>query len=84
MNRLFLAVSLLPALGGCASATEQAQLMSAGYTGCMPTENRISNLEVKPHEMAWSATCQSQRYLCTSVKTGKDASSTHCAPAAAK
>src|SRR5689334_15004658 len=48
--------------------------VSAGYTGCLPDANEISN--VNSGRGTWNATCQGKVYLCSAV--GNDS---HCAPA---
>jgi hypothetical protein len=44
---------------------------SAGYTGCMPEENKISNVITGygGGGMTWNATCRDKVYLCSTLVT---------------
>jgi hypothetical protein len=40
---------------------------SAGYTGCLPEENKISNVIGWAGSETWNATCKGKVYLCSAV-----------------
>jgi hypothetical protein len=91
-------VTVLGLLSGCAttSATpkpkgplvaaemQRLQIASAGYTGCMPTDNAISNDGIVLTGEVWNATCNGKVYLCSAIAwTGDWGSATmSCAPVA--
>jgi hypothetical protein len=59
------------------------QLVSAGYTGCMPGENVLSNVAPNADGSGiWNATCKDKVYLCTAVSSVEHSMSFHCAPVA--
>ena len=59
------------------------QLASAGHTGCLPSENEISNSSVQLSGIGtWNATCKGRVYLCSAVPTGNRAFEYSCAPIA--
>ena len=68
---------------GCASLTEKKlKTVSAGYTGCRPEENELSNVVAKPDGSGtWNATCKGKTYLCSAIST-LDNSAFHCSPVA--
>ena len=76
-------------LGGCTALADSSlvrhklQIVSAGYTGCVPEENEISN--VAPNfdgSGTWNATCKGKTYLCSTIATANQDQSYHCAPVA--
>ena len=68
---------------GCASVPEKLKTVSAGYTGCRPEENELSNVVAKPDGSGtWNATCKGKTYLCSAISTLDDSESFHCAPVA--
>jgi hypothetical protein len=73
MSRLCLVLVLSAAAGG-GCVTPGLQHVSAGFTGCTPENNVISN--VKGLGATWNATCNGKKYLCTSLNN-----QTSCAPA---
>ncbi|HYJ39551.1 MAG TPA: hypothetical protein VEW08_02105 [Steroidobacteraceae bacterium] len=87
-------IALLAALGagayGCSSLTAESPLVkdklkavSAGYTGCMPEENELSNVAPKPDGSGtWNATCKGKSFLCSAVADANNSVSFHCAPVA--
>jgi hypothetical protein len=68
-------------MGNTKMVQEKLKLVSAGYTGCMPAENTLSNIADAYGGATWNATCKGRTYLCTTVATG-DSDSFHCAPVA--
>src|SRR5215469_3320162 len=92
---LVLASSLTVDLAGCTTAQatamvtnsppaiEQLQVISAGHTGCLPDDNQIAVVWVKPDGSSlWKATCKSKVYLCSSVKPPDGSQTYSCAPQA--
>src|SRR4051812_3559959 len=62
---------------------EKLRTVSAGYTGCMPEENILSNIKPNPDGSGtWNATCKGKTYLCSAIATVDNSVSFHCAPAA--
>jgi hypothetical protein len=84
MLRNTVLIAVLFSLTGCASmVVKQLQTVSAGYTGCLPDANEISNVN---HSLdgsgTWNATCQGNVYLCSAAAAaGSNSESYHCAPA---
>lgn len=76
-------LALCALIGGCATTGSQdyLQAVSAGFTGCTPQANQISNEQESIQAFTWNASCKDKVYLCSSVSTGKHSSSAHCAPA---
>ena len=80
-------------IGGCASSnllTSPATLnrlktVSAGYTGCAPQDNALSDV-VENHDArgsgTWNATCNGRVYLCSSVSILSESEPAHCASVA--
>jgi hypothetical protein len=61
---------------------DKLKIVSAGFTGCMPEENELSNLAPRPDGSGtWNATCKGKTWLCSAVAT-TSAHTYHCAPAA--
>ncbi len=100
-NRCWRATALALALAaaGCASTaeltatashgpavTKELQLVSAGYTGCMPEDNRITVLRAYASGGGlWRATCGRTTYLCSGIPVffpagGSTTGSYSCAP----
>lgn len=55
---------------------------SAGYTGCLPAENMISNVNAidRVGSKTWNVTCKGKVYLCSAVASiGFDQGSYSCA-----
>jgi hypothetical protein len=81
MWQLILLGTLCPpllALGGCVAMARPAlQQISAGYTGCLPADNQISNVDDALIGATWNATCKGKVYLCSSAQNAD-----HCAPVA--
>jgi hypothetical protein len=62
---------------------DELQLASAGHTGCLPSENEISNSNVNASGTGtWNATCKGRVYLCSAVSSGNQALEYSCAPIA--
>ena len=80
----WLALLIAFAAGACgASVTEKLQTVSAGYTGCRPEENELSNVDSKPDGSGtWNATCKGKTYLCSAISTLNNSESFQCAPVA--
>jgi hypothetical protein len=58
------------------------KLVSAGFTGCVPTDNVLTNVAPgSDGSGTWNATCKGKVYLCSSVPTVKS-HTFHCAPVA--
>jgi hypothetical protein len=66
MSKLCVVLALSVTASGCVS-TGILQLESAGFTGCTPENNEISN--IKGLGSYWNATCNGKKYLCTSLKS---------------
>jgi outer membrane murein-binding lipoprotein Lpp len=71
---------------GCTSlanssvATDRLKMVSAGYTGCRPDANDISNVIANLDGSGlWNATCKGKVYLCSAVGSGQSESFS-CAP----
>ena len=61
--------------------TSKLKTVSAGYTGCMPDDNQISNLNAKyDGSGTWNATCKGKSYLCSGVASTGGSESFSCAP----
>jgi hypothetical protein len=59
------------------------QLASAGHTGCLPSENEISNSNVELSGVGtWNTTCNGRVYLCSAVSSGNQTFEYSCAPVA--
>jgi len=78
---LVISLALGALLGGCAS-TSLMQATSAGYTGCQPQANQISNVKSGLNTLLWNASCQGKTYLCSEVSDAKGRWQASCAPAA--
>jgi hypothetical protein len=84
------ALIILAVTPGCASVPvklpaikSQLQLASAGHTGCLPSDNDISNANVDMSGVGtWNATCKGRVYLCAAVSSGNQAFEYSCAPLA--
>jgi hypothetical protein len=81
------ALSALALVTGCAptltnSGTQSHyQILTAGHTGCVPEENQLSNLDVRPNgDGTWNAECKNKTYLCS--VTGQQQELVACAPVA--
>lgn len=65
--------------------TQGLQTISAGHTGCMPTDNTISNVRMDFHGGGtWNATCDGKVYLCSAFQGVNPSDSYSCAPAVGK
>jgi hypothetical protein len=51
--------------------------VDAGYTGCLPAENQISNVHDDLGGATWNATCKGKVFLCSG-----DQNTEHCTPGA--
>jgi hypothetical protein len=61
---------------------DKLKLISAGYTGCVPDENTLTNATASLDGSGqWNATCKGQTWLCTSVGQVDGGAQYHCAPA---
>lgn len=82
---LFVSVTTAAATTGCVSANspivqQKLKTVSAGYTGCMPDENILSNVAPKADGSGtWNATCKGKTYLCSAVATVNKSESFNCA-----
>ena len=93
MLRNTVLIAVLLSITGCASmansianspgVVNKLKTVSAGYTGCLPDANEISNVNASFDGSAtWNATCQGKVYLCSAVDTAPpNSGSYHCAPA---
>jgi hypothetical protein len=84
---LFVACALLTGcvqLGvGAPNIQDKLKMVSAGYTGCIPEENALTNIEPNlDGSGTWNATCKGKTYLCSTIRTTGESQSYHCAPAA--
>jgi hypothetical protein len=83
-----LLVTVAAGTGGCLTVNspivqDKLKTVSAGYTGCMPEDNVLSNVVAKPDGSGtWNATCKGKVYLCSAVSTLNNSESFHCALAA--
>ena len=83
-----LLISVAAGTGGCASLSanspivqEKLKTVSAGYTGCAPEDNVLSNVAPNPDGSGtWNATCKGKTYLCSAVASVNKSESFHCAP----
>jgi len=83
-------VAMAVATGGCVALSADSPLVqqklktvSAGYTGCTPEENVLTNVSAKPDGSGtWNATCKGKVYLCSGVAAVGNSESFHCAPVA--
>jgi hypothetical protein len=81
-----LTAAVFTCTSGCVSISSPAvqddlKLVSAGYTGCLPQENTITNSAQQTGGLMWNATCKGRSYLCTQVGIG-NAATNSCAPVA--
>jgi hypothetical protein len=90
VSRLIAAAAVLTLTAGCTTSqlasspfvTKHLQLISAGYTGCLPEANEISNVTLNLDGSGmWNATCKAKPYLCTAVGSNSSSESFSCAPA---
>lgn len=59
------------------------RLVSAGYTGCVPEDNVLTNVSATMDGSgSWNASCKGKPYLCTSVGQVDGGAQYHCAPVA--
>ncbi len=85
-----LLVSLAASTSGCVSLSadspvvqDKLKTVSAGYTGCEPADNVLSNVAPnRDGSGTWNATCKGKIYLCSAVATVNQGESFHCAPVA--
>ena len=62
--------------------------VSAGYTGCAPQDNVLSNVAMHGDGSGiWNATCKGKIFLCSAVVNqpiaiGNESNAFHCAPMA--
>jgi len=85
-----LLVTVAASTCGCVSMSadspmvqEKLKTVSAGYTGCAPEDNVLSNVAPKPDGSGtWNATCKGKTYLCSGVATVNKSESFHCTPVA--
>ena len=77
--RLAILASVVAILAGCVVSPDQLKAMSAGQTGCVPGAIEVANLQGVTGGFMWNATCNSKKYLCTTLSSGKNASQTSCA-----
>jgi|SRR5215469_4328710 len=67
------------------SMTGPLQMISAGHTGCMPADNRISGVQMQFNGSGtWNATCNDKAYLCSAFQGASSSESYSCAPAVDK
>lgn len=66
------------------AGTKARQTASAGYTGCPPEENVISNFNWGASPQTWNVSCKGKMYLCTALYQGGELTpkSMSCAPVA--
>jgi hypothetical protein len=58
---------------------DKLKIVSAGYTGCIPDENVLSNVASNPNGSGtWNATCKGKTYLCSAISAA-NSESFHCA-----
>lgn len=83
-----LIVAMAAGTSGCLTANspivqQKLQTVSAGYTGCAPEDNVLSNVAPnRDGSGTWNATCKGKIYLCSAVATVNKSESFHCAPVA--
>jgi len=66
---------------GCASmALPKLRAVSAGYTGCLPADNEVTNYSPHLGVTTWNASCKGKTYLCSAVGNSEDSTTVHCAP----
>jgi hypothetical protein len=81
-------IAMAAGTSGCLSVNspivqEKLKTVSAGYTGCAPDDNVLSNVVAsRDGSGTWNATCKGKTYLCSAIAAGKSAESFHCAPVA--
>ena len=84
--RVVLLVTVATTTCGCVSVLADSPIVqkklktvSAGYTGCAPEDNVLSNVAPKPDGSGtWNATCNGKTYLCSAVATVNKSESFHC------
>ena len=74
-------------LNNSSSVQGTLRAVSAGYTGCPPGDNVLSNVAMHADRSGtWNATCKGKTFLCTAVVTDTVALNApvayHCAPLA--
>jgi hypothetical protein len=91
LGSIVLSLSFALSASGCfvtrtPMVQEQLRTVSAGYTGCMPDDNTLSNVAASLNgSITWNASCKGKAYLCSGVSSGNSAGqseSYHCAPVA--
>jgi hypothetical protein len=82
---VFLALMLggcIPLQPGSSFVQDKLKTASAGFTGCMPDDNSITNVSGYPvGNFTWNATCKDKTYLCSAVQSYDNPAQYHCAPA---
>jgi hypothetical protein len=63
----------------CVPLTDQLKTASAGHTGCVPEQLKISNIRSAGGGLLWNATCNGKTYLCSEVASGKSSAEYSCA-----
>jgi hypothetical protein len=66
-----------------ATVVDKLKIVSAGHTGCEPTENVVSDVKASPDGSGtWIASCRGKAYLCSGVASLSGSESFSCAPLA--
>ena len=88
MKLIVLAAGSILITTGCvtpssAMMTNSLEMISAGHTGCLPEDNRISNVKMNlDGSGTWNATCKGKAYLCSAFLGVSKSESYSCAPVA--
>jgi len=87
--RLAASICVLGLSSSCASAgnllpgdLRDLQIVSAGYTGCLPQDNALSNVNIIGAKGTWNASCLGKTYLCSEIDYLLKSMSYSCAPVA--
>ncbi len=91
MNRIRPQIALIAAVlanAGCAvtpaqmaGVVDKLKTVSAGHTGCQPSENVVSDVKAASDGSGtWIASCRGKAYLCSGVASLNGSESFSCAP----
>ncbi len=75
-----LSVGCTPMLLESPMLQNKLKLISAGYTGCVPEQNTLTNISANyGGDGQWNTTCKGQTWLCTSVGQTNGGAQYQCA-----
>ena len=84
MNKTFQLTTLVAVCATSPGCVTPAALkaVSAGQVGCVPDAISVTEATSIVGGWMWNATCSGKKYLCTSIRSGKNSDQVSCAVAA--